>query len=450
MSDNNKNNFSESLNYLLDVAKSQGATSSDAVIVSSSSTSVSIRGGELEDLERSENSDVGLRVFVGARQAIVSSSDTRSPALDKLATRAVEMAKVAPEDPWAHIASENKLSKNPGKDLNLFDKVEKSANELKEMALEVEEAALCVKGVEQAEGASAGWGQGGVALATSNGFFGEYKSSSFSTSVSALAGTGLKMERDYDYSSAHHFNDLMSPNEIGKSAGERAIKRLGPKKVETTEVPIIFSPRVSNTLLGHLSGAINGRAIARGTSFLVDQLEKNIFKEGINIKDDPTQVKGLGSKPFDGEGIETRPHTFIENGLLKSWVLDLASAKQLGLETNGHATRRTSSPPGPSTSNFYMEAGDISPEDLIKDIKDGFYITELIGMGVNGITGDYSRGATGFWIEDGALAYPVSEVTVAGNLKTMFKELTPASDLKFRYGTNAPTVRIDGMILAGA
>ncbi|MGY8986269.1 MAG: TldD/PmbA family protein [Sphingomonadales bacterium] len=444
------NSFSESLEFLLNKAKCQGASSADAVIVSSSSTSVSIRKGELEDLERSENNDVGLRVFVGQRQAIVSSSDTREAALDTLAERAVEMAKVAPPDPWATIATRDQLSKNPNKDLDLYDKTELSADKLKEMAQEVEAAALEVEGVVQAEGASAGWGQGGMALATSNGFYGSYKSSSFSTSISALAGTGLAMERDYDYSSVHHFKDLGEPSVIGKLAGERAISRLNPRKVDTTQVPIIFGPRVSNTLLGHLSGAINGRGIARGTSFLKDQMHKPIFRKGVTIKDDPTRLKGLNSKPFDGEGLETTPQTFIEDGVLRSWVLDLASAKQLGLISNGHASKGTSSPPGPSTSNFYMAIGNVSPEDLIKDIKAGFYVTELIGMGVNGITGDYSRGATGFWIENGVISYPVSEITIAGNLKNMFMELTPASDLEFKYGTDAPSVRIEGMMLAGA
>lgn len=450
MPSSKKSNFARSLDFLLNEAKRCGATSADAVIVSSSSTSVSMRGGVLEDLDSSEVSDVGLRIFIDDRQAIVSSSDIREAALKTIAERAVEMAKVAPPDPWAELAGKAQLSENPGKNLDLFDTTVKSAEELKLIALEVEEATLAVGGVEQAEGASASFGRGGIALATSEGFFGEYESSSHSASVSALAGTGLGMERDYEFSSTHHFEDLMSPSRIGQIAGERAVSRLGPKKMPTTQVPIIFCPRVSNTLLGHFSGAINGRAIARGTSFLKDQMGENIFGKGVRIIDDPTRARGLRSKPFDGEGMETKPLTLLEDGVLKSWVLDIASAKQLGLMSNGHASRGTSSPPSPSCSNLYMEAGTLSPEEMIKNITEGFYITELIGMGVNGITGDYSRGATGFWIEGGQLAYPVSEVTIAGNLKNMFKELTPASDLEFKFGTNAPTLRVDGMMVAGA
>jgi PmbA protein len=258
------------------------------------------------------------------------------------------------------------------------------------------------------------------------------------------------MERDYDHASARHAADLRGAEDIGRAAGEKTVRRLNPRSMKSQTVPVVFHPDEAAGLLGHLSGAISGVAIARGVSFLKDRLGQAIFAPGINIIDDPHRMRGLRSKPFDGEGVANQRRALIENGVLTSWLLDCASARQLGLQTTGHAARGTGGPPSPSSTNLYLEAGKLSAKELIADIKQGFYVTELMGMGVNGVTGDYSRGAAGFWIENGEIAFPVSEVTIAGNLKDMFASLTPASDLEFRHGTNAPTVRIEGMTLAGA
>ena len=268
-------------------------------------------------------------------------------------------------------------------------------------------------------------------------------------SASVIAGEGTEMERDYDYTAAVFAADMDSPEAIGKSAGEKAVKRLNPQKAETSAVPIVFDTRVSKSLIGHLSSAVNGSSIARGTSFLKDKMGERIFPEGINIIDDPLRKRGLKSRPFDGEGIATRRIPLIEDGQLKTWVLDLRSARQLGLQSTGHASRGTSSAPSPSSSNLYLEPGEMSPEELMADIKQGLYVNELIGFGINGVTGDYSRGASGFWIENGKISYPVSEVTIAGNLNDMFANLSRANDLEFRFGIDAPTVRIEGMTVAG-
>jgi PmbA protein len=289
-----------------------------------------------------------------------------------------------------------------------------------------------------------------VALATSSGFYGRYAGTSHSIGVAVLAGEGTNMERDYDHASARHAGDLRSAEDIGKTAGERAVARMSPRKVKSQSVPVVFDVRESAGLVGHFAGAISGAAIARGVSFLKDKMDAEIFAANVNIIDDPHRPRGLRSKPFDGEGVANQRRALIENGRLTSWLLDCASARQLGLETTGHAARGTGGPPHPSATNLYMAAGSVTVRELMADINQGFYVTELMGMGVNGVTGDYSRGAAGFWIENGKIAYPVSEVTIAGNLKDMFRQLTPASDLVFRHGTNAPTLRIEGMTIAGA
>ncbi|HEY1638652.1 MAG TPA: metallopeptidase TldD-related protein, partial [Rhizomicrobium sp.] len=268
--------------------------------------------------------------------------------------------------------------------------------------------------------------------------------------VAVLAGEGTGMERDYDTASARHGSDLESPEIVGHRAGERTVARLSPRKVKSQAVPVVYEPRVAAGLLGHFAGAISGAAIARGVSFLKECLHQPVFGSSIAIIDDPHRGRGLRSKPFDGEGVGNRRMALVENGILQSWTLDCASAKQLGLTTTGHAARGTGGPPSPSATNLYMEPGALSAAELMRDIRDGLYVTELIGMGVNPVTGDYSRGAAGFWIENGEIAYPVSGVTIAGNLKDMFRNLTPASDLEFRHGTNAPTLRVEGMTVAGS
>jgi PmbA protein len=442
----------ESLQILEDLlkrAKAKGADAADCLMVRDVSLNVAQRLGKREKLERSEAQDLGLRVFIGKRQAIVSTSDLEPKMLDELAERAVAMARVVPEDGFCGLADPELLVKTPLA-LDLDDKKEPSEAQLTQMIARAEDAARAVPGVTNSEGAEAGWGRVEVALAASNGFRGSYAGTRWGISVSVLAGEGTGMERDYDYSSAVFGENLLGPEALGKSAGERAVRRLSPRKVPTAKVPIVYDPRVANGLIGHFVGAINGASIARGTSFLKDKLGQQVFAKGIRIIDDPHRPRGLRSKPFDGEGVANKKRALIDDGGLTTWLLDCRSARQLGLTTTGHASRGTSSPPSPSATNLYLEPGSVTPEALIGDIKRGFYVTELIGQGINGVTGDYSRGAAGYWIENGKLTHPVSEVTVAGNLKDMFLNITPANDLLFRYGTDSPTVRIDGMTLAGA
>ncbi|HKU63997.1 MAG TPA: metallopeptidase TldD-related protein [Rhizomicrobium sp.] len=434
---------------LLDAAKKAGADAADALYVEGVSSSVSYRLGKLEDVERAESYDLGLRVFVGQKVAFVSSTDFSHLALAGLPGRAVTMARLAPEDQFAGLAPKERLATAlPA--LDLEDAAEPSADLLIERARTVEGAALAVAGVTNSEGGGASFSRSAVALATSSGFYGRYAATSHSLGVAVLAGTGTGMERDYDHASARHAGDLRDPAQIGKSAGEKAVKRLNPRAMKSQSVPVVFHPDEAAGLLGHFAGAISGSAIARGVSFLKDRMGLQVFAPGIHIIDDPHRVRGLRSKPFDGEGVANMRRALIEDGTLTSWMLDCASARQLGLETTGHAARGTGGPPSPSSTNLYLQAGTLSAKDLIADIDQGFYVTELMGMGVNGVTGDYSRGAAGFWIENGEIAFPVSEVTIAGNLKDMFARLTPASDLEFRHGVNAPTVRIEGMTLAGA
>jgi len=434
---------------LLDAAKKAGADAADALHVEGVSSSVSYRLGKLEDVERAESYDLGLRVFVGQKVAFVSSTDFSDEALKALPGRAVAMARLAPEDKYAGLAPTDRLAKTIPQ-LDLEDAVEPSAETLIERARSAEGAALAVKGVTNSEGGGASFSRNAVTLATSTGFYGRYAGTSHGIGVAVLAGEGTLMERDYDHASARHAADLRGAEEIGRTAGEKAVKRLNPRSMKSQSVPVVFHPDEASGLLGHLAGAISGAAIARGVSFLKDRMGQAIFAPGINVIDDPHRVRGLRSKPFDGEGVANQRRAMIENGILASWFLECASARQLGLETTGHAARGTGGPPSPSSTNLYLEAGKLSVKELIADIKQGFYVTELMGMGVNGVTGDYSRGAAGFWIENGEIAFPVSEVTIAGNLKDMFARLTPASDLEFRHGTNAPTVRIEGMTLAGA
>jgi PmbA protein len=439
----------ETLEQLIAAAKNAGADAADALTVESVSSSVSYRLGKLEDVERAESHDLGLRVFVGQRVAFVSSTDFARDALSQLPERAVAMAKLAPEDKYAGLAPRERLAKQIPS-LDLEDAHEPAAADLVALAREVEGAAMSVSGVTNSEGGGTSFSRNAVMLATSEGFFGGYAGTSFGIGVAVLAGEGTSMERDYDQATARHRSDLQDAVAVGRSAGERAVRRLNPRKMKSQAVPIVYDPRVSGGLVSHAAGAISGASIARGVSFLKDMMGKAVFASSVNIVDDPHRIRGLRSKPFDGEGVANRPWKLVENGVLKTWLLDCASAKQLGLATTGHAARGTGGPPSPSSTNLYMAPGSMTPDELMADIRQGFYVTELIGMGVNGVTGDYSRGAAGFWIENGQIAFPVSEITIAGNLKDMFRDLTPASDLEFRYGTNAPTVRVEGMTIAGA
>lgn len=434
---------------LLKWAKAAGADSADALYVNGESISVAQRMGKREKLESSEGRDLGLRVFVGQRQAFVSSTDFAPAALRTLASRAVDMARAVPEDPVCGIAPEELLAKS-WPDLDLSDRKRPSAKALLAMAAEAEDAARAVKGVTNSEGAEAGWGRTAVMLAASNGFSGGYRRSGYSLSCAVLGGEGTGMERDYEWSSAVHLEDLMAPAKVGRNAGKFVVRRLNPRKAKSARVPVVYDRRVSGGLIGHLAGAINGRAVARGTSFLKDKMGEKLFADGIRILDNPHRKRGLGSRPFDAEGLPTRRYAVIDDGVLTTWLLDLAAARQLKLKPTGHAARGTSGPPSPTTSNFYLEKGKLSLDGLLGDIKSGLYITDLIGFGVNAVTGDYSRGASGFWIENGKLAWPVSGITVAGNLKDMFLNMTPANDLQFKSSTNAPTVRIEGMTVAGS
>jgi len=439
------------LDFLADVlakAKSAGADSADVLMAEGHSISVAQRLGRPERLERSEGYDLGLRVFVGRKQAIVSGNDRRPEAIAELIERAVAMARVAPEDRFCGIADPSQITHRIP-DLDICDWAEPETSTLVERARAAEEAALAVTGVTNSEGAEAGWGLTRIALAATNGFMGAYARSSHSVSVSALAGTGTGMERDYDYSSTVHGAELDDPVSVGRRAGERAVRRLNPRKTATARMPVVIDQRLAGGLVRNLAGAINGSSIARGTSFLKDKMGERIFPVGINIVDDALKPRGLASKPFDAEGLASGRTLFVEDGVLTSWVLDLYSARKLGLDSTGHASRGIGGPPSPSTTNLYLEAGTVSVAEMIGDIAEGLYVTEMIGSGVNGLTGDYSRGAAGFWIERGEITYPVSEITVAGNLKDMFLALTAADDLEFKGAVNAPTLRIEGMTVAG-
>ncbi len=436
------------LSDLVGRALAAGADAADAVMFESTSLGVSQRLGKSEGIERSESQDLGLRVFRGRRQAVASSTDVSAAAIAELVERAYAMAGAVPEDPYCGLAEPGQLASDFA-DLDLCDAEEPTPETLVERAAAAEDAARAVDGITNSEGAEAGWSRGTVSLVASNGFAGAYATSQHSVSASVIAGEGTAMERDYDYAVARFAADLADAKAVGTSAGERTVRRLGPRKAPSARAPVVYDPRVARGLLSHLASAISGPAITRGTSFLKDRLGEPVFAAGVTVSDDPLRLRGLRSKPFDGEGVTTRARDIVSNGTLTTWLLDQRSARQLGLATTGHAARGTSSPPSPSPTNLYLAPGTQSPDALIAEIESGLYVTELIGMGVNGITGDYSRGAVGFWIEDGALAHPVSEVTVAGNLKDMFKAITPADDLVFRYGVDAPTLRIDGMTVAG-
>ncbi len=436
------------LGGLIARAQALGADAADAVLFDSRSLSIAWRLGASEGIERAESRDLGLRVMVGQRQAIVSSTDLTDAALDELAERAVAMAKAVPDDPYCGLADPDRLAADIP-DLDLVDDSEPEPAQLAQLAGACEDAARAVEGVTNSGGAEADWSRTTIALVGSNGFAGAYAASRNSVGVSVLAGEGTAMERDYDYAMARYLSDLEDPTAVGTRAGRRTVARLKPQKMTTGKRAIVYDPRVANGLLRHFAGAISGAAIARGTSFLKGRLGERVFAAGLSVREDPLRSRGLSSRPFDGEGVATSARELIADGVLTTWLLDSRSARQLGLETTGHASRGTASAPSPGATNLTLEPGTQTPEALIGEIDDGFYVTELIGMGVNGVTGDYSRGASGRAIVKGELAHAVSEVTIAGNLKDMFAGITPANDLELRYGTDAPTLRIDGMTVAG-
>ncbi len=424
---------------LLRAAKAAGADVAETVMSFGASVSIQRRLGKIEETEREESRELGLRVFVGRRSASVSASAIDPASFTRLAEQAVAMARVVPEDPYAEIPEAPAPMDAAALDI---DEAEEPAMEvLIARAAAAEEAALAVPGITNSEGASASWSRSFFLLATSRGFVGMYPRSYHGVSATAIAGTGTGMQRDYESSSASHAADLEDPATLGAKAAAQALARLNPARPKTAQLPVVFHPRVAGSFLGHLSSAINGASIARGTSFLKDAVGTKVFASGIEIIDDPLRVRGRRSRPFDREGQPGVRRAFIEDGVLTSWILDTRSANQLGLRTTGHAG---------GTSNYYLAPGALSPEALMADIAEGLFVTEMIGMGVNGITGDYSRGAAGFMIRNGVLAEPVAEFTIAGNLRAMFQALTPANDLVFKRGTDAPTLRIEGMTLAGA
>ena len=433
---------------LVAAARRAGADAADAVAVRGVSLSVELRDGAVEESQRAEGDDVGLRVLVGRKQAVVSTNDIKGDGLEALAERALAMARAAPEDRFAGLADQALLART-FPELDLLDPDMPAVEVLEHRAREAEAAALAVDGVSKSGGASAAAGIHGMVLVTSHGFRGTTLSSSHSIAMSAIAGNGTGMETDYDYSSTLHAADLQSAQQIGHSAGERAVKRLNARKVATRRVPVVFDARIAGSLVGHLASAANGGAVARKSSFLRERRGEQIFARGIDIIDDPLRRRGLRSRPFDAEGVAASMHKIVEDGVLKTWLLDCATARELDLQTTGHAQRGVSSTPSPGPSNLHLTPGPKSARELIGEIEDGFFVTSLIGMGVNLVTGDYSRGASGFWIEHGEPTYPVSEVTIAGHLLDMFKSLTPANDLQFRYGTNAPTLRVEGLTVAG-
>jgi PmbA protein len=433
---------------LVKAARAAGADAADAVALRTMSLGIEVRDGRVEESESSEGDDIGLRVLVGRRQAMVSTNDVSDGSAAALAERAVAMARAIPEDKFAGLADSDLLA-HDFPDLDLIDPNLPKVAELETQARAAEQAALAVKGVSKSGGASASAGIGGMVLVTSHGFRGAYIGSNHGLSVTAIAGDGTGMERDYDYSSVRHAADLERPEKIGRSAGTRAVARLNPRKVSTRRVPVVFDARAAGSLVSHLASAVNGASVARKTSFLRDKMGAKLFADGIHIIDDPLRKRGLRSHPFDGEGVGGKRLALVEDGVLRSWLLDSATARELGLVTTGNAQRGGSSVTSPGPSNMHLEPGRLSPEALVADIADGFYITDLIGVGANMVTGDYSRGASGFWIENGKRTYPVSEVTIAGHLLDMFRTLTPANDLEFRYGTNAPTLRVEGLTVAG-
>jgi PmbA protein len=433
---------------LVQKARRAGADAADAMLIDAASLSVGWRLGKVESLERAESGDLGLRVFIGKKQAVVSATDRSRATLDNLVMRAIAMAKAAPEDEFCGLAVPEDIAKN-WQQLETADDVEPTAEQLIRSVREAEDAARAVKGVTNSEGAETSASRAEITLVASNGFMGFHRRTGYSLSAAVLAGEGTGMERDYDYASRTFAADMPAPAEIGRKAGMRTVKRLGARKMATTQVPVVFEPRVAGSLLGQLAGAISGTSIARGTSFLKDKMGQAIFPTNISIIDDPFRARGLRSRPFDAEGLLPQRRKLIDRGVLTTWLLDLRSARQLKLKSTGHASRSPGGTPGPSASNLYMEPGTLEVAELLRDIRQGFYVTELMGMGVNGVTGDYSQAAAGFWIENGTIGFPVSEMTIAGNLKDMYRNLTPANDLEFLRGIDAPTLRIEGMTVAG-
>ncbi|MFV0514638.1 MAG: TldD/PmbA family protein [Jhaorihella sp.] len=436
---------------LLDAARAAGAEAADAIVMRGQSVSVQVRGGALEHAERSEATDLGLRVLIGRRQAVVSTSDSRAATLSEMAERAVAMARETPEDPFAGLAEPGQLAQDrDAGPLDLCDPApEPSPENLKADAMAAETAALAVKGVSQVSDADAGYGAHQVYLAASNGFSGGYGRSVRWTSCVAIAGSGTGMERDHDADSRAYQCDLRPPAEIGATAGQRAVERLSPRRPVTGTFPVLFDERIASSLIGHLLAAANGVAVARGSSWLMDALGRPVLPDHLSLIEDPHRPRIAGSRPFDAEGLATRRRAIVDNGVLTGWALDLASARKLGMEPTGNAACGVSSPPSPANWNVTLTPGEASRADLIRDMGTGLLVTSMIGTTINPNTGDYSRGASGFWVENGEIAYPVNECTVAGNLRDMLRRIVPANDARGYLSRVVPSILIEGMTLAG-
>jgi PmbA protein len=427
-----------------------GASASDALYAGNRSSSVQVRLGELEDVSRSEGEQIGLRLLVGQRSATVASSDLSDEALGLLVNRCLAMAREAPEDPFAGLAPAELLQRGELPFLDADDRLEPDPSELRSRALDAENAALGVEGVTNSSGASASASASTIALATSGGFSGAYRTSGHSCSAVVIAGEGATMQRDFASRSAHHLEDLEAAVEIGRRAGMRAVARLNPSRPKPGKYPVLFDPRVSSSLLGHFSGAISGSSIARKTSFLEGKLGEAVFAPGVSIVDDPLRRRGLRSRPFDGEGVRVLSQDLVSKGILNQWIAESASARQLGIEPTGHAARGVGGSPSAAPSNLYLAPGLRSREELLAAFPEAVLVVELIGQGVNPVTGDYSRGAVGFMVRGGEIAEAVSEITIASNLIDMFATLEPASDLEFRRGIDAPTLLIPEMTIGAA
>jgi PmbA protein len=440
---------SEILHDVVDAALKAGADAAEAVGAERRALSVTVRMGALEEVEREESRDLGLRVFVGRRQAVVSGSDLSPSARARLVERAVAMARLAPEDPYCGFAPDDRLAKGPLPDLDLHDPTEPTAEALEADAREAEDAARAIQGVSNSDGGSASFSQGAWRMITSAGFEGVHQASSFSRSASAIAGEGSGMERGGEGRSTRHRADLPGAAGIGAEAGLRAVARLGARKIKSRTAPVIFENRLAGALMGPLIGAISGPAVARGVSFLKDKRGAPLFDSSICIIDEPHRLRGLGSAPFDDEGVATTARAIIDKGVLTTWLLNSASARQLGLETTGHAARGLAGPPGVSTHNLTLTPGSRTRAQLMADVGEGLLVTSMFGPSLNANTGDWSVGVSGVWFVGGEAAYPVTEITVAGNLIDVYARLVPANDLEIRGSNNAPSILIDGMAIAG-
>ncbi len=434
---------------LVESAIRLGADEADALVVAGASLEVSVRKSQTESIERSDSLQAGLRVIVGKRQASVAMTEVTDEAVgQEFVERAIAMARVTPEDPHAGLPD---AASRPASlvSVQLSDSAIPSTETLGEWAAMAEEAALAVPAITNSEGGHAGAAESTFTLSASDGFNAAYRRTHHSLSVVVVAGTGTGMERDYEYSSAVRRADLEDPAAVGRRAGTRTVARLNPRKAPSAQVPVVFEPRAAAGILSLLARAVSGTAIARGTSFLKDRMDRRVFPAGITITDDPLRPFGHRSRPFDGEGVEVASRTIIDDGVLQTWLLDTHSGRKLNLSSTGSASRAPGGVPEPGPSNLFLAGGTVSPETLLNGVQNGFYVTEMMGMSFNLVTGDYSRGATGYWIENGEKTHPVSEVTVAGNLSDMFNNLTPAGDLSFRTGIDSPTLLIDGMTVAG-